>query len=78
MRLVVELVKLRVKLSSLNRKDVSRAHDDMGKTEFIREEGSGTEAVVVVFRTGIGIARATGPIAMGSSRQDYLFLNLKA
>ena len=35
------------------------------QTEFIMEEGSEAEADVVVFRTGIGIARAAGPIAVG-------------
>jgi hypothetical protein len=53
------------------------------QTEFIMEEGSEAEADVVVFRTGIGIARAAGPIAVGlgcvweMSRRDYLFLYLE-
>lgn len=39
------------------------------------EEGSEAEADVVVFRIGIGIASAAGPIAGGGgqSRQECLF-----
>lgn len=47
-----------------------------GKTEFIMEGESKAEADVAVFRTGIGIASAAGPIAMGQgmSRWDCLVL----
>ena len=55
--LVEQLIKLKVNLSSPNRRDetLERGVRTGDKTEFMREEGSKIEAELMVLRTGFGI-----------------------
>lgn len=59
----MELIKLKVKLCSVNRRAVlltlGRGVVTGNETEFMREEGSETEADILVLKKGIGIPGLT-------------------
>jgi len=75
-KLVVELIKLKVKLCNVNRRAVfytlGRGVLKGDETEFMREEDSETEADVLVLKKGIAIPGHTALIIIGGSPDDTL------
>lgn len=70
-KLVVELIKLKVKLCSVNRRAVFYTLG-RGVLKVMREEDSETEADVLVLKKGIAIPGHTALIIIGGSPDDTL------